>query len=251
MKWRLFSILFLLPFLTYGNESAYKALRALGAQRGEAILNHVIEVTGVDGAPQPAVWKITLDDPAARGGVRQIEMANGQIVSEHTPLRDETVVGAPQLMDFQHLNLDSPGAFTVANQEAVRLGVSFDRVDYKLHVSEDRGIPVWSLKLLDTHGNVMQTVRISADKGLVLHGETSDHYVGTTTTTTTTVDGAIPPPPPDAAPPVVVDDNSGDNSHGVGHQIDKGLHHVGADLEQFFTGHRTIEDNYNAEHGNQ
>jgi len=240
MKWRLLSILFLLPvFCCYGNESAYKALRALGTQRGEAVLNHVIEVEGRDGSPQPGVWKIVLDDPTARGGVRELEMANGQVVSEHTPVRQYSGVGANVVMDFQRLNLDSPGAFTVANQEAVRLGVSFDRVDYALRVNDERGLPVWVLRLLDGKGNVTQTVRISADKGLVLHGETG---------TTTTVEGEVPPPPPPdgvaVAPPPPPPTDDDDNHEGVGHKIDKTLHHVGADLEQFFTGHRTLDQKF-------
>ncbi len=142
MKWRSLLVLFLLPVtLCRGNDSAYKALRALGTQRGEAILNHVIEVEGRDGTPKPAVWKVLLDDQTARGGVRQLEISNGQVISEHTPVRQYSGVGANVVMDFQRLNLDSPGAFTIANQEALRLGVAFERVDYLLRVNDQGDSP--------------------------------------------------------------------------------------------------------------
>ncbi len=239
---RLLSVLCLLPvFACYANDSAYQALRALGSQRGEAILNHVIEVNGRDGNPKPAVWKILLDDPVARGGVRELEMSNGHVISEHTPIRQYTGAGPSVVMDFQRLNLDSPGAFTVANQEAVRLGVGFEKVDYTLRTSDSTGLPVWVLRLMDANSRVMQTVRVSADKGLILHGETA-----ATVTQPAVVQGEIPPPPPpDSVPPPPPqpdsDDSDNPNHQGVGHKIDKAIHHVGADLEQFFTGHRNFE----------
>lgn len=245
MKWRSLLVLFLLPVtLCRGNDSAYKALRALGTQRGEAILNHVIEVEGRDGTPKPAVWKVLLDDQTARGGVRQLEISNGQVISEHTPVRQYSGVGANVVMDFQRLNLDSPGAFTIANQEALRLGVAFERVDYLLRVNDQGGLPVWILRLMDANGRVMQTVRVSADKGLVLHGETASSPPAAAPLEGIQADAPVPPPPPapdEAVVPPPVDDP---DHEGVGHKIDKGLHHVGADLEQFFTGHRTIERNF-------
>src|SRR5207248_1176103 len=71
----------------FASDSAYHALRVLGTTRGEAILNRVVEVQGRDGAPQPTTWSVTVDDPAARGGVRVFEVRNGRVVSEHAPVR--------------------------------------------------------------------------------------------------------------------------------------------------------------------
>ena len=51
-------------------DTAYKALRTLGAQRGEKALNQVVAISGQSGLPQPVDWRISLNDPAARGGVR-------------------------------------------------------------------------------------------------------------------------------------------------------------------------------------
>ena len=40
-----------------------------------------------NGDPQPETWRILLDDPKAGGGVREVEVSNGKIISERTPLR--------------------------------------------------------------------------------------------------------------------------------------------------------------------
>ena len=63
------------------NGTAYNALRVVGTKFNREAVNHVISVTGVDGTPQPAKWKILLADKRARGGVREIGVANGRVVS--------------------------------------------------------------------------------------------------------------------------------------------------------------------------
>src|SRR5436309_593660 len=124
------TVLFFAGAAAFGRDSAYQALRSLGAERGRDQLNRVIEVQGRSGAPQPNSWKIVLDDPAARGGVREIEVKKGAIVSERTPVRNYSGTGESALMDFKKLNLDSEGAFTVANREALKAHIGFDTVDY-------------------------------------------------------------------------------------------------------------------------
>jgi hypothetical protein len=123
----IFSILLFMQVAGYANDSAYQALRLVGSGDNQALLNRVIEVRGTKGEPQPTVWSITVDDPAARGGVREFEVSKGKIVSEHTPVRAYAGTAANIVMDFKHLNLDSPGAFTIANQEATKAHDGFDR----------------------------------------------------------------------------------------------------------------------------
>ncbi len=201
-------------------------------------MNKVVEVAGHDGTPQPSTWRILLDDQSARGGLREIEVSKGHVVSEHTPMRH--YVGANVVMNFQRLNLDSPGVFTVANQEAVKAGIGFERVDYTLRADDETGAPVWLVNLKDANGRILKTVRISADNGTVLHHET--------TTRRTVIEdepsGAYAPPPP----PTEVD-NGGDDPDrdNVGHKIDKVLHRAGANVEQFFTGHRTFDRRFRDE----
>ena len=77
----------LLPLAASGRETAYQALRTVGAERSQALLNSVIEVKGRNGAPQPTAWTILLNDPMARGGVREIEVSKGHIIAERTPVK--------------------------------------------------------------------------------------------------------------------------------------------------------------------
>src|SRR5215470_308943 len=99
-------------------DTAYKALRTVGAQRGEKALNQVIAISGQSGRPQPVDWRIDLDDPAARGGVRELDIVSGRITSERTPVHPSQAGSKP--IDLTKLNLDSDGAFRTAEKEASR-----------------------------------------------------------------------------------------------------------------------------------
>lgn len=146
-------------------DTAYSALRIVGKRDGQEILNRVIELRGRSGSPNPAVWKVVIDDPRARGGVREIEVQRGKIIGERTP----TSRSVSNPMNFNQLNLDSEGAFTIANQEAQKTDVPFDRVDYLLKSGSNNGAPVWELELFDGKNGRMGSVSIAADSGTVLH----------------------------------------------------------------------------------
>jgi hypothetical protein len=147
-------------------DTAYKALRTVGAQRGEKALNQVVAISGQSGRPQPVDWRISLNDPAARGGVRELDIVSGQISSERTPARPDVAGMAP--IDLTKLNVDSDGAFRTAEQEASRNQVGFDSVNYRLAVDTGTGKPVWTLELFDYEQRPVGRVRVAAGNANVL-----------------------------------------------------------------------------------
>ena len=219
----------LLQGACYGGETAYQAMRVLSQERTQALLNRVIEVQGKDGASQPVIWKIVLDDPAARGGVREFEVEHGHIISERTPVHSYSGVAENAVMDFKKLNLDSAGAFTIATKEASEAHVGFDSLDYVLRCGDGDAAPVWILKLLDAGKHEVGTILISADTGAVVRKE-----------------GFGPGGNVAAQNPVGSDniDKSGSNQD-LGAKVKQSFIHAGASVEEFFTGHRTLEQNNN------
>lgn len=145
-------------------DTAYSALRVVGKNEGQETLNRVLELRGRNGSPHPAVWKVVIDDPRARGGVREIEVQRNRIIGQRSPTSRHA--GSP--MNFNQLNLDSEGAFTVANQEAQKAGVPFDRVDYLLKSGTGGGAPVWELELFDARHGRTGGITIGADSGTIL-----------------------------------------------------------------------------------
>ena len=170
--WKLFAALLLIATPAFAQErgTAYEALRVVGRELNRDYVNHVISVTGVDGTPQPETWKILVDDARARGGVREIEVRNGRVVSERTPLR--SVVGTTEgaTINTTRLNLDSSGAYAVASRTAESSHAEFSKVSYTLRTDE-RNEPIWIVTLQNKGSRPVGTIYVGANKGIVTRTE--------------------------------------------------------------------------------
>jgi hypothetical protein len=162
-------LLFATPALAQENATAYEALRVVGSELGGGALNHVVSITGVKGDPQPAKWKIILED-ADGGGVRELEVADGKIDSEHRPGRPVAGSTEGATIDTSRLNLDSSGAYEVASHTAELSHANFATVDYTLRTDE-RGEPVWIVTLLSRSSRPVGTIHIGATRGTVKRTE--------------------------------------------------------------------------------
>jgi hypothetical protein len=169
MKCFLLAALAAFPALALAdNDAAYKALKVFGKKYGDGSLNRVVEVRGRSGVPQPAVWKVVSLDPGARGGVVEAEVQRGKIISERTPTNRS---GGAIPMNFNQLNLDSDGAFTIADQEMQKHNLPFDHVDYVLRSSGASTPPVWFLELFDGPNGRIASLELAADTGAVLNSQ--------------------------------------------------------------------------------
>jgi hypothetical protein len=169
-KWLIALLLFASPALAQERSTAYQALRTVGTQLNRDFVNHIISVAGTNGDPQPETWRILIDDPKARGGVREVEVSNGKIISERAPLRSAVEGSLGATIDTSKLNLDSSGAFTVAQQAADKSHVTFTTADYTLRVDE-RGNPIWIVALQRQNGEAAGTIYIGANHGTITRTE--------------------------------------------------------------------------------
>ena len=137
--------------------TAYDALRVLGHEMARDAVNHVISIVGIDGAPQPEKWKILLEDTARADAVREVEIADGRIVSERSPARAVTGSSEGATIDTRRLNLDSTGAYAVASHTAQKSGAQFATATYTLRTDE-RGEAVWIVTLQDNSRRRVGTI---------------------------------------------------------------------------------------------
>ena len=177
-------------------DTAYKALRAIGAQRGEKALNQVVSISGQYGRPQPVDWRVDLSDPAARGGLREIEIVGEKISSERTPSRPQSPGSIP--IDLTKLNVDSDNAFRTAEREASRNQVGFDSVNYRLAVDGGSAQPVWTLELFDYDQRPVGKIRIEAGNANILSATdwVPEHNVAGKHPPPADVEALAEPPPP-------------------------------------------------------
>jgi len=155
------------PALAQEQFTAYDALRVVGVHANRDAVNHVISVTGAQGHPQPKTWRILIQD-RNRGGVREIQVRNGQVTSD----RPSSVAGSAEgaTINTSKLNLDSSGAFAVASHTADKSATRFDSASYTLRTNE-RGEPTWIVTLHSTGGQPVGTIYIGANRGNVTRTE--------------------------------------------------------------------------------
>jgi hypothetical protein len=168
-RWVVVILVLATPALAQENATAYEALRVVGTELGRDTLNHVVSITGVKGNPQPEKWKIILEHPDGRG-VRELEVADGKIDSEHRPGRSIAGSTESATIDTSRLNLDSSGAYEVASHTAELSHANFAMVDYTLRTDE-RGEPAWIVTLLSRSSRPVGTIHIGAMGGTVKRTE--------------------------------------------------------------------------------
>jgi hypothetical protein len=168
--WRVWvaALLLATPVRAQENATAYEALRVVGSEFGREAVHHIVSIRATEGDPQPEKWNIVLEDP--QGGVRELEIADGKIDSEHEA--DRGVAGSTEgaTVDVSQLNLDSSGAYAVASHTAEASHTSFATADYILR-TDDRGEPMWIVTLRNNSSRPVGTIYIGATRGTVLRTE--------------------------------------------------------------------------------
>lgn len=147
--------------------SAIEALQLVAAQpaAGNAAF---IELRGQRGDPMPSEWTILLADPSARGGVREMAVASGRIVSERTPLAGYSGIASRPALDRSKVSVDAGSVFNVAHGEAVASRLGFHWIDYTLATNPATFQPEWTVRLYDSSGSLAGSLRIAAQGGAVL-----------------------------------------------------------------------------------
>jgi hypothetical protein len=153
------------PALAQEQFTAYDALRVVGVHMNRDAVNHVVSVTGTRGSPQPHTWRIVIAD---HGGFREIQVRNGEVVSD----RPSSIVGSAEgaTINTARLNLDSSGAFQVASHIADKSSLRFDSASYALR-TDQHGDPTWIVTLHAVNGQPVGTIHIGANRGTVTRTE--------------------------------------------------------------------------------
>lgn len=167
---------FVLPANAAGGIGAKEALRTVARVRGPSWLERVVQINGDRGADQPAAWHIVAGD--GKGGLREFFVSKKGILSEGAVPANVAASLRGGTVDSKKFVTDSTHAFVAANAAAKKNRVGFDAANFRLRCAENSKTPVWSLELINTSGQKLAEINVSAVSGKV---------------TQTTV---YPPPPP-------------------------------------------------------
>jgi hypothetical protein len=170
-------------------------------------------------------------------------MKGTQIVGERTPITGYTSSGDTSIIKLRDLNLDSSGAFTVAEKTATAQKVGFDRVDYSLRLGSPNGAPVWFLTLTDALNAEVGTLKIAADTGTVLEqhwapGQAAQSFDGDALY----VDDPPQRQPQPESPAKAEGEKIFDALKHFGKRAERHFRRDGAAVQRFFTGESDADE---------
>jgi len=146
-------------------DTAYDALRVACAKAGKDAQSRIVLISGTAGKPQPAVWRVVLEEGGARAATQELDVQRDKVVG----IRKGAASFAPgSRLNLAAIQLDSDGVFTIANTEALRADVTFDRLDYVLSTGNPGGAPTWKVELFDGPSMRVGSLRVAADTGVIL-----------------------------------------------------------------------------------
>ncbi|MEM7603629.1 MAG: hypothetical protein AAF357_19730 [Verrucomicrobiota bacterium] len=151
--------------LVSAQNTAEKALEALGKQIGDFDQFRLVSVTGVDGKHQPDDWEVILLKRGQSGHGLEYRIQEGRVSGPVSVTVDH---GYSRSFDRAKLQIDSTRAFLEAENAAKTAQIGFDRINYSLAWRGNDSAPSWLATLIDLHDQVVVGhVFILADTGKV------------------------------------------------------------------------------------
>ena len=150
-------------------ETSQSAVQVLKDSGRPDLLSGLAEIKAKDGVPQPEEWIVLCNDPSAHGGVRELTISNGHIVSERTPMGEFAGEGELPHLTIAPTTLDSGAVFKIVDREAKAARIGFDSINYVLRVDAISGKPLWIVQIYKTSGATpVGTMELSAETGEIL-----------------------------------------------------------------------------------
>ena len=150
------------------NSALREALDLVSRQFGAEQVNHLVEMRGIRGVPEPAEWQIWVWDERTRMMVREFRAGRGRATNEGSSDEYYPTRSPFGFVQNGDLKLDSKAAFVIAEAEARKAKMGFDSLNYSLRCREFSREPIWTLELVDTTGQIVGKVYISGSTGEVL-----------------------------------------------------------------------------------
>jgi hypothetical protein len=170
---------------------------------------HVLSIYGKGSPDKITTWYFTFYDPTSPSKGKLVVIQNDRIDRAH-PSEARITYDDALSFDPTKNKIDSAKAIATAKDYAEKNQIPYDSVNILLRRSDSGSAPGWRVELVN-QGTSRGYVYITTENGTLAKFE--------------------PPRPPERT------------ETGFAHDVEKTFRGIGADLEEFFTGERTVEKN--------
>ncbi|MEM0969323.1 MAG: hypothetical protein AAF191_18875 [Verrucomicrobiota bacterium] len=160
-----------LPLALHAQQSARSALGLFRENRGQASVDNIIAISGMQGMHQPVEWEILTRDLSSPDHFLRYQIQNGVVFGPHRQERKERRDLHPvPIVASTTLGVDSQEVFQICDDLAISAGIGYDLINYQLQWRGADPEPTWLASLIDEHNQVIVGhIFVLADSGQVAH----------------------------------------------------------------------------------
>lgn len=146
------------------DSTALKSLKTLPADAA----NRLAIIDGHDGAPTPARWHFLIEDPAAEHGVREIVVADREIVADREVSQFATQLTPEDVVGKAAIKIDSDAAARLAQRYATANALPVASMNFQLRKDPLTAVPVWTVTCLDDQATTLATLVVDGRDGRII-----------------------------------------------------------------------------------
>lgn len=137
----------------------------------EKYRNGVLKLSADNANPDPDTWYVSAQAGPDDKGMRSIEVASGQIISDKPALGLREIFSSAKPLDLSKVQLDSREIFDIAQQYAGANGKQIGTVSFVLNQQGSSAVPIWSVWCYGPNGTYFGELQFLATDGTVISND--------------------------------------------------------------------------------
>lgn len=137
----------------------------------EKYRNGVLKLSADNADPDPDTWYVSAQAGRDDKGMRSIQVASGQIISDKPALGLREIFSSAKPLDLSKVQLDSREAFDIAQQYAGANGKQIGTVSFVLNQQGSSAVPIWSIWCYGPNGTYFGEMQLLATDGTVISND--------------------------------------------------------------------------------
>lgn len=137
----------------------------------EKYRNGVLKLSADNADPDPDTWYVSAQAGPDDKGMRSIEVASGQIISDKPALGLREIFSSAKPLDLSKVQLDSREIFDIAQQYAGANGKQIGTVSFVLNQQGSSAVPIWSVWCYGPNGTYFGEFKLLATDGTVISND--------------------------------------------------------------------------------
>jgi hypothetical protein len=137
----------------------------------EKYRNGVLKLSADNADPDPDTWYVSAQAGPDDKGMRSIEVASGQIISDKPALGLREIFSSAKSLDLSKVQLDSREIFDIAQQFAGANGKQIGTVSFVLNQQGSSAVPIWSVWCYGPNGTYFGELQFLATDGTVISND--------------------------------------------------------------------------------